>query len=235
MSRPPPPPASSGAAVLLMLTLGGLVAVAAEPDWRGLTAPLLGLLLVTVLVLASGARRGETPPAPPARAVVPRAVMPPSPPVHPAKTTAPRPAAPTSRPVPRSPAFADLSPREFELRVAALLSALPGWYAQATRGSADQGADVLASGPGGVRVAVQVKRYRAAVGNGAVQEIVASKALYGCAHAVVVTSGPGYTRAARQLAQANGVRLWQARELSELQRCAERGLPPPPGLLPGPS
>ena len=192
---------------MLMLTLGGLVAVAAEPAWRGLTGPLLGLLLLTVLVLMASGPRSRPAPSP-------------------APTPAP------SRPGASS--LADLTPREFELHVAALLSALPGWQAQATRGRADQGADVLASGPGGVRVAVQVKRYRGAVGNAAVQAIVASKALYGCTHAVVVTSGTGYTRAARELAQANGVGLWQASELAELRRCAERGTAPPPELLPGP-
>lgn len=195
-----------------MLVLGGLVAVAAEPAWRMLTGPLLGLLLVTVLVLMLGAG------APRSRAA----------PVRPqAAPVRSRNAAASSRP------FADLSPREFELHVAELISALPGWQAQATRGRADQGADVLASGPGGVRVAVQVKRYRGAVGNAAVQAIVASKALYDCTHAVVVTSGTGYTRAARELAQANGVALWQEGELARLRRCAEQRAVPPPELLPG--
>lgn len=127
---------------------------------------------------------------------------------------------------------ADLTPRELELWVAALFAALPGWRAEATRGSADQGADVLASGPDGLRVAVQVKRYRGPVGNSAVQAIVASKAFYGCAGAVVITSGPGYTRAARELARANGVGLWGRAELDTLRQCAERRRPLPPELLP---
>lgn len=210
MSRPPSSQ-PSGAAAALMLVIGGLIAVAAEPAWRMLTGPLLGLLLLTVLVLMSGAGAPRPPAAPPVSL---------------------RPVSP--RPAPSGAgALADLSPREFELHVAELISALPGWEAQATRGRADQGADVLACGPGGVRVAVQVKRYRAAVGNGAVQAIVASKALYDCTHAVVVTSGPGYTRAARELARANGVGLWQAAELAELRRCARLGVAPSPDLLPG--
>lgn len=222
MSRPPSSQ-PSGAAAVLMLVIGGLIAVAAEPAWRMLTGPLLGLLLVTVLVLMAGpprSRPGPVSPAPP-RSPAP---VPPSP-------VSLAPTAPAPGPSARS--LADLSPREFELHVAELISALPGWQAQATRGRADQGADVLASGPGGVRVAVQVKRYRAAVGNGAVQAIVASKAVYDCTHAVVVTSGPGYTRSARELAQANGVGLWQAGELATLRRCARQGVPPPPELLPG--
>ncbi|MFC5849610.1 restriction endonuclease [Deinococcus petrolearius] len=67
-----------------------------------------------------------------------------------------------------------LTPRQLELHVAQVISALPGWRAEATRGSSDQGADVIAVGPGGVRVAVQVKHYRNNVGNAAVQEIVAA-------------------------------------------------------------
>lgn len=130
---------------------------------------------------------------------------------------------------------AQLSPREFELWVAGLFAALPGWQAEATRSSADQGADVLASGPGGVRLAVQVKRYRAPVGNGAVQAIVASKALYGCTQAVVITSGPGYTRAAQELARANGVGLWGRAELETLDLCAQRRRALPPELLPTPA
>lgn len=126
-----------------------------------------------------------------------------------------------------------LSPREFELHVAQVLAALPGWSARATRSAGDQGADVIAQGPDGIKLAVQVKHYRQAVGNKAVQEIVASKAVYGCTHAVVVTSGPGYTRAAQELARANGVPLWDATILFRLQECAAQRRPVPWELLAG--
>ncbi|WP_240319337.1 hypothetical protein [Deinococcus wulumuqiensis] len=69
MSRPPSSQ-PSGAAAVLMLVIGGLIAVAAEPAWRMLTGPLLGLLLVTVLVLMAGpprSRPGPVSPAPPGR------------------------------------------------------------------------------------------------------------------------------------------------------------------------
>lgn len=125
-----------------------------------------------------------------------------------------------------------LSPRELELHVAAVLGALPGWKAQATRGQGDQGADVIATAPGGQKVAVQVKHYRSNVGNKAVQEIVASKALYGCAHAVVFTSGPGYTRAAVELARANTVPLWGPGDLLRIQDAAQGRRPVPGDLLP---
>lgn len=125
-----------------------------------------------------------------------------------------------------------LSHRELELHVARVLNALPGWQAEATRGSSDQGADVIANGPGGVKVAVQVKHYRNNVGNKAVQEIVASMAYYRCTHAVVFTSGPGYTKAAHDLARANNVPLWGPDDLFRLQESASKGEAPSARLLP---
>lgn len=99
-----------------------------------------------------------------------------------------------------------LSPRELELHVAQVIATLPGWTATVNWGSADQGADVIANGPKGRKVAVQVKHYaNSNVGNKAVQEIVAFKSTYRCGYAVVVTSGPGYTRAAQELAKAGQV------------------------------
>lgn len=126
-----------------------------------------------------------------------------------------------------------LTPRELELHVATVVGSLPGWKAEATRSSSDQGADVIATSPAGVKIAVQVKHYRSPVGNKAVQEIVASKAFYKAEHAVVVTSGPGYTRSAVELARANNVRLWQAADLFALQALAVRQQKPDPRILPG--
>lgn len=125
-----------------------------------------------------------------------------------------------------------LSHRDLEHHVAAVLSALPGWQAEATRSSSDQGADVIATSPKKVRVAVQVKHYRNNVGNKAVQEIVAAKALYRSTEAVVFTSGPGYTRAAQELARANGVKLWGPDDLFRLQAVAAQKQTPPRELLP---
>lgn len=125
-----------------------------------------------------------------------------------------------------------LSHRDLEHHVAAVLNALPGWRAEATRGSGDQGADVIAVSPGKVRIAIQVKHYTNNVGNKAVQEIVAAKALYRSTEAVVFTSGPGYTRAAQELARANGVKLWGPDELFRLQALAAQKQTPPRELLP---
>ena len=47
-----------------------------------------------------------------------------------------------------------LSPRELELHVATVVASLPGWKAEATRSSLDQGADVIATSSAGVKIAV---------------------------------------------------------------------------------
>jgi HJR/Mrr/RecB family endonuclease len=126
-----------------------------------------------------------------------------------------------------------LSHRDLEHHVAAVIAALPGWQAEATRGSGDQGADVIATSPKGVRVAIQVKHYpNRNVSNGAVQEIVAAKAIYKCKEAVVFTSGPGYTKSAVELARANGVKLWRPADLFRLQAQAVAKQAAPRELLP---
>ncbi|GGR21255.1 restriction endonuclease [Deinococcus ruber] len=127
-----------------------------------------------------------------------------------------------------------MDPRELELHVARVLSGLPGWKAEATRSSADQGADVIATGPKRQRLAIQVKRYQQNVGNDAVQAVVASKALYKCTGAVVITSGPGFTRAAKELAEANAVKLWGPEDLLQLQQAARQKKSPAANLLPQP-
>lgn len=127
-----------------------------------------------------------------------------------------------------------LDPRELELHVARVLGELQGWKAEATRSSVGQGADVIATGPNRQRLAIQVKRYQQNVGNDAVQAVVASKALYKCSGAVVVTSGPGFTRSARELAQANAVKLWGPEDLLCLQQAAREKKAPAANLLPQP-
>ena len=128
--------------------------------------------------------------------------------------------------------LASLSPRDLEVHVGDVIKELPGWKTEVTRSSSDQGADVIAISPGGVRVAIQVKKYADRVGNEAVQQVVASMAYYRCTHSVVFTSGPGYTRQAQELAAPNGTALWTSAQLFELQDLASARQVPPPELLP---
>jgi restriction system protein len=122
-------------------------------------------------------------------------------------------AAAEARPAFHETSVEGLSPLEFEAYCAERLRQT-GWNAYATRGSGDQGVDVVAERPG-LRVALQCKLYTGPVGNKAVQEIAAGRVLYGAQRAAVF-SNRSYTPAAQQLAQINGVLLLHHTQLGEL-------------------
>ena len=85
-----------------------------------------------------------------------------------------------------------------------------------TPSGADQGADLLAEGPGGALIAVQAKRYAANVGNAAVQEVLGAMHFFNCDLGLVIATAP-YTRAARELAaKCHDVCLWERSDLSRL-------------------
>lgn len=104
-------------------------------------------------------------------------------------------------------------PFEFEHWTAEVLNNF-GWNAQATQGSGDQGADVVAELYGHTCI-IQCKLYKNAVGNKAVQEVDAARTFFDGDSAVVVGKS-GFTRSAKQLAEKNDVRLVDVSELSEL-------------------
>jgi restriction system protein len=99
-----------------------------------------------------------------------------------------------------------------------------GWTTQVTKASGDQGADVKAW-RGGVDAVVQCKWYQNAVGNKAVQEIVAARTHYGV-HKGIVVSKSGYTEAARELANTNDVWLLHHDEIPDLYRRLSTSLDP---------
>ena len=86
-----------------------------------------------------------------------------------------------------------MSPIEFEQRCADYLS-LRGWESTTTKGSGDQGVDVVAC-KNNIVLVVQCKKYSKPVGNKAVQEIIAAKAYMQATFAAVV-SNQTYTPAA---------------------------------------
>jgi restriction system protein len=110
-----------------------------------------------------------------------------------------------------------MSPIDYEMYVARLLNDA-GWDVQHIGEVGDQGVDVIAE-LRGVRVAVQAKKYRSRAGNDAVQQVAAGKRYHRCAVAVVVAPN-SYTRAAQELAHANGVLLLCHDELHDLERLA---------------
>lgn len=91
-----------------------------------------------------------------------------------------------------------------------------GWTAEVTRGSGDQGADIVGSF-NGVRTVFQCKRFKGSVGNAAVQEIVAARQHYGATRAVVVSTGT-FTPSAKDLASSNNVLLISNHDIPKISQ-----------------
>ena len=102
---------------------------------------------------------------------------------------------------------------EFEHWVADALTRY-GWRVQVTRGSGDQGLDVIAE-KAGKRVGLQCKFYGSPVGNKAVQEAHAGKVYYGV-DAVGVLTNASFTPSATALALATGVKLFSHHDIPDL-------------------
>jgi restriction system protein len=86
-----------------------------------------------------------------------------------------------------------------------------GWQAEVTSKSGDQGVDILAS-KSNTTIVFQCKKYTPPVGNKAVQEAVAGMGYMNADGACVVTNST-FTRSAKELANANGVKLLHHDEL----------------------
>jgi len=95
-----------------------------------------------------------------------------------------------------------------------------GWRVDTTPVTGDQGADLIAE-TAGCRVVIQCKFYSKPVGNKAVQEAHAAVGFHAGDRAAVVSNAT-FTRAACQLAQANGVLLLHHDQLAELDRLVGR-------------
>ncbi|HEY4941404.1 MAG TPA: restriction endonuclease [Rhizomicrobium sp.] len=133
-----------------------------------------------------------------------------------------------------TPAFSgvcveQLSPIEFETYCADRLREA-GWDARTTKGSGDQGVDVVAE-RAGVRVALQCKLYATPIGNKAVQEVAAGRVHYGAQCAAVV-SNRSYTPAAEQLARSNRVLLLHHTQLDGLAEMIGETVRLPPNPSP---
>lgn len=105
---------------------------------------------------------------------------------------------------------------EFEYFCADLLRKDGFSEVSVTRGSGDQGVDILAT-KGGIKYAIQCKNYASALGNKPVQEVSAGKIFYNC-HVGVVLTNSTFTAGAVSLAKATGVLLWDRSVLSELMK-----------------
>lgn len=103
---------------------------------------------------------------------------------------------------------------EFEHFTATLLRELGYENVEVTRGSGDQGVDVLAEKES-VRYAIQCKCYSSDLGNTPVQEVNTGKVIYHC-HIGVVVTNRYFTQGAKEAAKATGVLLWDRDKLRDL-------------------
>ena len=105
---------------------------------------------------------------------------------------------------------ARMDPLDYEKHCALQLERA-GWSPRLTAATGDQGADVIASRDGKILV-LQCKLYSQPVGNDAVQQVYAARG-FQVADIAAVVSNQSYTKAARQLANVNGVRLLHHEQL----------------------
>lgn len=95
-----------------------------------------------------------------------------------------------------------------------------GWTTKVTKGSGDQGIDVIAERHG-FRIGIQCKRYRGPVGNKAVQEAHAGRTHYRLDCAAVLST-TGYTSGAKDLAVTTGVLLLSHYDIPQLSDIINR-------------
>lgn len=101
--------------------------------------------------------------------------------------------------------------QKFEKKCAVYLKRKGFRHVQITRGSGDQGIDILAK-KGGKKYGFQCKYYQTPVGNKAVQEAYSGAKYYECDVAVVITNTT-FTKSAKELAERTEVRLWENQKL----------------------
>jgi restriction system protein len=119
---------------------------------------------------------------------------------------------------------------DFERWLAVLLQDF-GYRVETTKVVGDYGGDlVLTQGP--LRIVVQAKRYRNRIGQDAVRQVLASKALYRATVAAVVTNSH-FTPHAATLARANHIYLVDRVGLHRLIEARWRRSAVPVDLLPG--
>ena len=110
--------------------------------------------------------------------------------------------------------FDNMDGHEFEYYCADILRKNNFEQVQVTRGSGDQGVDIIAY-KDGLKYAIQCKNYSSHLGNTPIQEVFAGKTFYKCNVAVVMTNQT-FTQGAIDLANATGVVLWDRYKLMNM-------------------
>lgn len=111
---------------------------------------------------------------------------------------------------------------DFEYFCADLLKYDGFSHISVTKGSNDQGVDIIAY-KDGQKYAIQCKRYNSTLGNKPVQEVDTGRAIYGCSQAIVLTNN-FFTKGAVEASSATGVLLWDRRKLDALIRAKQLGI-----------
>ena len=101
---------------------------------------------------------------------------------------------------------------QFEQFLAKLFTKM-GYRVALTKGSGDQGVDLIAE-KGNTKWAIQAKSYLNTVGNSAVQQVLAGKHFYNADKCLVVTNS-NFSESAKKLAKVNDVMLWNRHILKE--------------------
>lgn len=101
---------------------------------------------------------------------------------------------------------------QFEQFLAKLFTEM-GYRVMLTKGSGDQGVDLIAE-EDAIKWAIQAKSYLNTVGNSAVQQVLAGKQFYNADKCLVVTNG-NFSESAKKLAKVNDVILWNRHILKE--------------------
>lgn len=118
--------------------------------------------------------------------------------------------------------FDNMEGHAFEQFCAAVLAKNGFEDIRVTQGSGDQGVDIIAY-KDYVKYGIQCKCYSSDIGNRAVQEVFAGKTYYQC-HVGVVLTNRYFTKSAKELAQRNGVILWDRDRLLEMvEKYYEKG------------
>lgn len=94
----------------------------------------------------------------------------------------------------------------FEYYCADLLEKNGFGNVEVTKGSGDQGVDIIAV-KDGIKYAIQCKNYASKLGNTPIQEVSAGRLFYSC-HVGVVMTNSTFTPAAEELAASTNVLLW---------------------------
>ena len=90
-----------------------------------------------------------------------------------------------------------------------------GWEVKKTPISCDQGFDLIASGDE-LKLCIQCKDHKKAIGNKAVQEVYAGKKYWSGTHAILI-SRSGFTKSAQKLALSSEVILISEFEIENIK------------------